>query len=236
MIASTRRHADRTVEAHVLAVEIAAFEHGQRELGVFLRIAEALGERDQWGHEFGVYDTLVRVPMMVRFPNAETTGRVEYPVQTLDLFATTASLAGADTPTIRGMQSRDLTELNPVVAAERFIVAECTDFDARLIMWAKHDDPSFQPAPYLRKLRAGFSGRYKLIWSSDGKHELYDLQSDPDETDNLAESEPKRVSRMEAQLRTWVRSIPAYTYPSGKKKPHLDPQIVRHLRALGYFH
>ena len=137
---------------------------------------------------------------------------------------------------IRGMQSRDLTDLNPVFAAERLIVAECTDFDARLIMWAKHEDPNFQPAPYLRKLRAGFAGRYKLIWSSDGKHELYDLQSDPNETDNLAESEPKRVSRMEAQLRNWVRSVPAYTYPTGKKKPHLDPQIVRQLRALGYFH
>src|SRR5262245_61441283 len=41
-----RRHADRTVEPHVLAVEVAVGDHGVGELRVLLRPAEAAREGD----------------------------------------------------------------------------------------------------------------------------------------------------------------------------------------------
>src|SRR5271168_5525495 len=49
MGSSTWRHADRAVEAHILAVEIAAGDHRMRELGVFLRPPEASRERNGSG-------------------------------------------------------------------------------------------------------------------------------------------------------------------------------------------
>src|SRR5215472_10869706 len=44
-----RRHADRAVEADVLAVEVSVGDHRQRQLGVLLGVAEALGERHGGG-------------------------------------------------------------------------------------------------------------------------------------------------------------------------------------------
>jgi len=38
---------------------------------------------------------------------------------------------------------------------------------------------------YKRRLKCVISNNIKLIFSSDGKHELYDLLNDPDELDNL---------------------------------------------------
>ncbi len=39
--------------------------------------------------------------------------------------------------------------------------------------------------PYMRRLRCVESGGMKLIWGSDGRHELYSTEDDPDETTNL---------------------------------------------------
>ena len=40
------------------------------------------------------------------------------------------------------------------------------------------------PEPYRRTLRALHEGESKFVWSSDGRHELYDLAGDPWEEKN----------------------------------------------------
>jgi arylsulfatase A-like enzyme len=47
-------------------------------------------------------------------------------------------------------------------------------------------------------------GDWKLVkWGPENPWELYDLGSDPTETEDLATGEPERVSRMEEQFRKW---------------------------------
>lgn len=71
-------------------------------------------------------------------------------------------------------------------------------------------------------------GQWKLIeWFDDERLELFDLQGDPSETRNLAETEPARVRTLLQQLRDWqqqvgaVRSTPNPAYnpaqPNGRR-------------------
>ena len=56
---------------------------------------------------------------------------------------------------------------------------------------------------------AMLDGSWKLLNNADGSQpELYDLQTDPNETKNLIESEPKRAANMKAAALAWRQSLP----------------------------
>ena len=58
-------------------------------------------------------------------------------------------------------------------------------------------------------------GDWKLLCNYDGSHaELYDLAADRGETTNLADEQPKIVSRLTAAVIEWHRSMPADKGPS----------------------
>ena len=51
--------------------------------------------------------------------------------------------------------------------------------------------------------------RYKYIRTSDGNHELYDLQADPDELCNIIEEQQNIAGDLDLRLRGWRESIGA---------------------------
>ncbi|MGI9474009.1 MAG: N-acetylgalactosamine 6-sulfate sulfatase, partial [Rubripirellula sp.] len=54
---------------------------------------------------------------------------------------------------------------------------------------------------------AWHDGRYKLYSSDQGKHwELYDLQTDPNESNDLAATKPEVVQQMAADVSVWQAS------------------------------
>jgi len=60
----------------------------------------------------------------------------------------------------------------------------------------------------------GINEHWKLLSSTDGSHvELYDLQNDPLEKDDLSTSQPELVDQLRQKLDEWVTSLPAH--PSG---------------------
>jgi arylsulfatase A-like enzyme len=58
-----------------------------------------------------------------------------------------------------------------------------------------------------RRLRALFSGPYKLIEGEDGIDELYNLAADPDETDDLAMRNAAVHDRLRKELYAEVRKL-----------------------------
>ena len=72
-------------------------------------------------------------------------------------------------------------------------------------------------------------GRWKYIEAQEeGTVELYDLETDPYERKNLAETRPAPRQRLEETLHAWQASAerPAL--------PQVDPEAEKRLRALGY--
>ena len=78
--------------------------------------------------------------------------------------------------------------------------------------------------PYLRRIRSLTRDGLKFIWGSDGKHELYDLDRDPDELTNLVDSESHAAVRrqMEEELTAWHRNLS----PQDQAADHEDLTVL----------
>jgi hypothetical protein len=77
-------------------------------------------------------------------------------------------------------------------------------------------------------------GPLKLIWSSLGEHELYDLASDPREETNLLPERAADAARLEAALLAWREALRAAR--RGKEDYEMDPATRKALESLGYVH
>jgi arylsulfatase A-like enzyme len=122
-----------------------------------------------------MYEPSIRVPLLVRFPARVPAGRVDtsHLVLNVDVAPTLLELAGVPVP--GWMHGRSLVPL---------LRSETPPWrDAFLYEYYEY------PAEHcVRKNRGVRTDRWKLIhfWEQPEEWELYDLQSDPDETHNLA--------------------------------------------------
>jgi tetratricopeptide (TPR) repeat protein len=192
----THGHADDTVVAAVA-------DHG-----------ESLGDHGEQTHAILVYESTLRVPLLVAGPGLPAGRVVTDRVGTVDVTPTLLALAGVAVP--EGLLGRDL---GPALRGERLppqpLYAESL-FGRLNCRWAS--------------LRVLFDGDWKLI---EGREpELYDLAADPAELKDRAAGEPQRLGRMRAALRAaMTRMAPA---GDTARIVAIAPEQVEKLRSLGY--
>ena len=153
------------------------------------------------------YEGGTRIPMVVGFADGaardiDAGSRTAVPVITDDLFPTLLELARL-TGAASGV---DGTSLVPLLEGRG------ADFpiDRSLCWHYPHkwgpDGPGYDPFTSIRH------GRHKLIhFYLDGSFELYDLESDLGETQNLVEDEPEVARALAAELAGWMREVDAQT-------------------------
>ncbi len=194
---------------------------------------ENLGEHGHHGHSFTLYETAIRIPLLIRPPGGagSQASRRKEPVSLPDVYATLANAAGlpADEPKAAGA---DL--LGAPLAADRPIVSEY--YEPKTFLDRFLPKPSIQEAvaQYRRRLRSLRVGDEKLIWASDGRHELYNLAEDPDELEDLAAVQQERVAALSARLEEIVASRSMSSTDIRPPLSLIDPETVENLRALGY--
>jgi len=169
---------------------------------------EGLGDHDESTHGYFLYESTLRVPLIIRWPQGwkrPPNDRVGEPASVLDIAPTILDALGL--PRASAMQGRSL--ITEKRAAE--IYSES--------LYARNH---FGCAA----LRAVRAGRYKYI---DAPHpELYDLSSDPDESRNLYGTEQPKAMVMRRRLMALISTAPA------AKKAVPSPDAVNALRSLGY--
>lgn len=174
---------------------------------------EGLGDHEEDEHGLLAYDSTLHVPWIMRLPNRRHAGgTIDEPVSLVDVLPTLATLVGAIVPA-------------QIDGADRtgFIAAGQGTTDA---LYAE---------TYYPRLRMGWSeittirsGEYKYIRAPTP--ELYNYNTDPGETTNLAGRHPEVVARLDRIL---TRVLAEHSAPAaGSSTP--DPQTVRQLQALGY--
>lgn len=172
---------------------------------------DAFGEHGHLGHRLTLYEELLRVPLVVRYPARFNPGtRVSRPMTIGDLHPTILELAGADAAT-----ESDFTSLLNEPAPEPVI--------------AENTGPKSIKGLVSRSLR---DGDLKFIWKSDGSHELYDLGADPEERENLAARDADQANRLHERLEAWVRAMEERSVRSGDAA--YDDETLERLRGLGY--
>jgi arylsulfatase A-like enzyme len=190
---------------------------------------EHLGEQHRLDHQYTLYEAVLRVPLVIHYPSRFAPGRDPRPVLNFDLFPTLLDLSGVAPPP--GLASRAVSLLEP--RTSRLRLAEYPGVFQKAIHDVRRAHPDWDPQPWQRQLRALTDGRYKLIWGEDGRHELYDLGSDPGERVDLAARESELALEMLSRLETFLASL---TPDAGGPRPgpEISTEHRQRLEALGY--
>jgi len=174
---------------------------------------ESFGERDVVLHAVTLYQNIVHIPLIVKFPFQRSPETMTSTVSQVDLAPTMLEAAGVrPRAALQGASvRREAVKSRPYVFSEGFA-------RARAHRRFRHDQT------------AVFYGPLKLVFSSDGRHELYDLAKDPGETTNMYGSGSASAAKLEEVAREWLKAAPKGTGGHGK----LDPATIEKLRSLGY--
>jgi arylsulfatase A len=159
----------------------ATFENGNQGASVALDSNAPLrgGKRTLW--EGGV-----RVPLVVRWPGHVKPGSVTSEVLHMtDLFPTIVAASGA-TGLPKDLDGRDLL---PLWTAD-------TPLPPRTLFWEWRSEGANQ--------LAAMRGDEKLVITSGGRPELFDVKDDPAERKNIAALRPERVNRLNEELKAWM--------------------------------
>jgi len=173
---------------------------------------ESLGEHQELEHGFFVYDTTVRIPLIVAGPGIGARA-IGDQVRIVDLMPTLLELVGLDIPPT--VQGHSLVQLARGNHLELAALSE-TWYPRQHFGWSE--------------LTAIRDGRYTFIAAPN--RELYDRQADPGETRNLAAIAPGRADALERNLRELVASTSSHG-PAATPRA-VDAQAAERLRSLGY--
>jgi len=198
---------------------------------------ENIGDHEHMDHLFSLFETTTKIPFIVRQPELFGAGVVENaPVQLTDVFPTVLEIAGVGAD---DFPSHGHSLLGDAPPDDREIFTEYYHpmFVLSGFRRAEHrQSPLLEP--YLRRIRSLIRGDMKLIWGSDGRHELYDLASDPDELVNIIDSDSHAEVRrdMEARLNELLLTMDSgeETESSMDDLDELDEATREALRSLGY--
>jgi arylsulfatase A-like enzyme/Flp pilus assembly protein TadD len=201
---------------------------------------EGLGDHGEQGHSLFVYDSTVRVPLILWAADGLRPGTVvRGNASVIDAMPTVLALLGVDAGAATAAGPPKGADLSGAIAPPGVTGTLRTGRDD-VGTSATRDTPNLAgtPAyaeslvPYLdfgwSELRALVDGRYKYIAAPEP--ELYDLIADPGETNNLVDVEVARADALAARLADWVASDDV-TAATGAA---VDPADVAALQALGY--
>jgi arylsulfatase A-like enzyme len=180
---------------------------------------EEFFEHGRKGHRMTLFEEVVRVPLIIRYPPRIPAGTVvDDQVRLMDVSATILDLAGVDPPSEFGMRLDDVRfcPLNLMTRVEqRPNVPDVASYGEL------HDTIFSIRMPTL-----------KFVYHPDRDYgELFDLETDPSEQNNLYYEKPEES----AVLKEKIRSFREGNRGSRSAQPHeMDEEQIKRLRSLGY--
>ncbi|MBL8994336.1 MAG: sulfatase-like hydrolase/transferase [Spirochaetia bacterium] len=149
------------------------------------------------GEKGTLYEGGIRVPFFMKYPSAWPSGmKISFPVSSLDFHPTLMALVGNELPT----ESAAGVNLAPHLSGAA---------PDRAIYW--------KWGPSSGAVRKG-KWKYFKTWNDSA---LFDLETDPAEKINRAETEPQTTAELKTLLQVWEKSLPPPLWgpPQWFKKP-----------------
>jgi arylsulfatase A-like enzyme len=173
---------------------------------------ESLGERGERDHGIFIYESVLRVPLVIRGPSLAPS-RIGEVVRLTDVMPTILDLADVPGPPVDG------TSLVDSMRGRR----------SSLSLEAYSE--SLYPERFGRSpLHALREGRFKLI--EGPRPELYDLERDPFEERNIYDERRAMAEAMTARVRAIARGPGSVRAQDGR--PFVTTELQANLAALGY--
>mgnify|MGYP002885717550 CR=1 FL=1 len=192
---------------------------------------EDLLDHDFVNHRTGLYDSIIRVPMIAAGPGFPAGLRVDGLVQALDLLPTVLKVAGAQVPV--GSRGRPLQDVVTGDAPELDVVFSEGVMDMLSVRTKSH-----------KLIARGFAlaapELVSVIASTPmdaDRFALYDLQADPGERDNLLLSEAPQAKAIAESLRAKMLKwrVELAIGAAALDPSRVDPAVAEQLRLHGYW-
>jgi arylsulfatase A-like enzyme len=175
------------------------------------------------GHGYHVYDSLVRVPLvMAGGPLQTKIKRVPDQVRQIDIMPTILELAGLENKTPASIDGRSLV---PLIYGEKWpeepaFIETCQN--------------SREPSHFYGVRFGGF----KFAFDSSNPaipQELYDLTADPNETKNLATTLPQKADELRSLIEQHIQQNDTVAVSMNDEMSDAEmDDLAEHLRKLGY--
>ena len=187
---------------------------GQTVTAVLADHGESLGEHGEHTHGVFLYDATLHIPFIMAGPGIPAGLRVKQQARTIDFLPTLLELMGGHAPGyVEGLS------LVPVFAGK----SVATDISYAETLYPKMN-------MNWSELRAIRTNRWKYIRAP--RPELYDLTSDPGETNNVIQQHGPEVQNFEAHLKKFVS--PGSKGVEKVETAMLDQRVMDQLKSLGY--
>ena len=184
---------------------------------------ETLYDHGCYFDHHGIYDVTLHVPLIIRYPSGVPAGmRVSGYTQHKDLVPTLLELAKIAPEDVGVDYAFDGRSLLPMMRGEvasregEFYITECT--------WMRKHGWRTPQWKLILALEPDFHFKPPV--------ELYDLIEDPDENNNLADSQPQIVEMLRGRMEAWIAKREAET---GLKNPILHQGDWHGKEGVGAF-
>jgi arylsulfatase A-like enzyme len=152
-----------------------------------------------YSHKGTIFNEITNPSLIVHYPKKFKSGVVDKPVELLGLVKTTLELVGAPKKDVSTPYSASFLPLltGKGKYSKKYVFSE------------------------IEKAQLCFDGRYRYYANSE-KPLLFDMKNDPNETKNIAESNPEIVAKMQRAVDNWL----------GRTKPVLKADAFKQDRKL----
>lgn len=192
---------------------------------------EAFYEHGSWQHGWTLYEEIVHIPLIVKWPGNSRRRRTKQLVSQADIFATLLEHAAVASPHSRSTSLTTPAARETSASARRNAVSEFTT------------NPSKGETPYkkvsfrtdARKYIVTFRiGADELTVGEITGEEIYDLTRDPGELQNLILESQSEAESLRRGLHAYLQHARVHRRGSQGDRFHEDEIIRERLRSLGY--
>lgn len=191
---------------------------------------EAFFDHGHWQHSKTLYEELIRIPLIVKWPGQSPKGRVSAQVSQVDIFPTVLAAAGVEPPPTDGINLIQFVNDTKASRTRRRLISENAWRGPS--EWSRKVSIRTEKLKYLVTI-AGPPGR-EPEESDVRSEELYDLMEDPMERTNLASGSSSDIEAFRRELANYLGEA-RQGRASRRTEDILEDETTRErLRSLGY--
>lgn len=193
---------------------------------------ENIGNHGLMDHQYCLYDTLLNVPLLIRYPSDFPAGEQrDNLVELRDIYPTLLESAGTDIPESHTVSAKPLQQSLQQNGREHIFAEYLVPQPSMDALQERTGELPDNIKRYDQALRSVRKKDWKLITGSNESAELYKISKDPAEQSDLSGTNEGVVDELHSMLKNRFETFGSH---HNKSRQEMDPSTQERLEDLGY--